>query len=198
MADNTNPKLPTSKDIWNEAATAGLVLGGVVLLFVGLSYLLELLSPKGIALGFVVNVLSLVLWAAKLVGCIAVMAYFMKRLLLRYPEAGRPEVAVLGKRTALLSAIVTGGIYLAQAIITPEEKFREALDLVLSQSGQSLDSNTAAAMEDMMSNLPSVMFFSMTIYCLLYGLVLSAILSRRVVPDDPFRGSRNGGTSGTA
>lgn len=191
MANNTNPNIPSSRELWNDAANAGLVLGGIVLLFVGLSYLIELVPTNSVALTFLMNIVSFVLWAAKFVGCIIVMKYFMKRLLLRYPDATRMEVASLGRKTALLSAVVSGGVYLAQAIITPQEKFQEALDTVLSQSGQALDANTTAAMENMMSNLPSVMFFSMTIYCFLYGLVLSSILAGRVAPYNPFRGGNN-------
>ena len=56
-----------SADMWNQAAVAGLSLGGVSIAYMLLTYLLGLL-PEGAALNVLTSVLNLLLWVAKFVG----------------------------------------------------------------------------------------------------------------------------------
>ena len=55
-----------------------------------------------------------------------------------------------------------------------------------------LDSNSMAMLEKMEDSFPQISFFSNLIYCFLFGLVLSAILSRNIPKRDLFADFRNG------
>jgi hypothetical protein len=52
----------------------------------------------------------------------------------------------------------------------------------MQQMAPAMDSNTMAQMDDLMSKLPQMTFFSNLFYCTIYGGVLSFILSRNI-PD---------------
>ena len=54
---------------WNQAAKAGLVLGGVSVAYLALTYLLSLVNGEGFVL-ILMSIIKALLWVAKLFGCI--------------------------------------------------------------------------------------------------------------------------------
>ena len=63
---------------WNQAAKAGLVLGGVSVAYLALTYLLSLVNGEGFVL-ILMSIIKALLWVAKLFGCIYLMKLFITR-----------------------------------------------------------------------------------------------------------------------
>ena len=94
-----------SADMWNQAAVAGLSLGGVSIAYMLLTYLLGLL-PEGAALNVLTSVLNLLLWVAKFVGCILLLRFFIRKYASSDIEASHSKSFKFGALVAFLSALV--------------------------------------------------------------------------------------------
>jgi hypothetical protein len=64
----------------------------------------------------------------------------------------------------------------------------ESFDQIFAQMGPMLDSNSQQALTALEPKMPAIAFFSNLIYCFLFGVILSAILSRNIPKADPFAG----------
>lgn len=170
------------KDVLNSASVSGLVLGAVCIAYAGIIYAVDKTGMSAM----LSTLLKSVLWAAKFVGCIFFMRYFMRRLDSQHGISQKTAFRQ-GVLSALFSALIVSGATFAQIqfIITPESYVAEMMAAMSQMSGM-LDSNSQRAMQGIIQKLPLISFFSTLIYCFLYGTVLSAILSRYVKPSDPF------------
>ena len=172
----------SNKAISNLASLAGLALGGV-----SAAYLLITENISGwIDSPAVVSVINMILWIAKFVGSIMLMKYFMQKLVLDYDGVKNVHTLKLGLFASAFSALIFSATVLADMIYINPDAINEAYNMTMSMYGSSLDSNTLKAMEEVKGNLPTISFFSYLIYCFLYGLVLSGILSRSIPKFDPF------------
>lgn len=163
------------KTISSEAARVALVFG-----LISGGYVLVDPVLAGIGIPFVVNALSIILWAGKLCGCIYLMRYFMLKLSSAYAGVGRRELVRFGTLVALFSAIITAVCcYVSVEYLFPE-RYTAAFDALGQQMGSSLDSNTRASLQQMESNLPGISTMSNFIWCFAYGWVLSVILAGNV------------------
>ena len=183
MLDTRNPL--TNKDKWNEASKAGIILGLIVLGYSLAQYALTPLAGHGAALAFTKSVLQFLIWLAKFVGCIMAMRFFMKQLCRKYKDVTNKDTFSFGNATAVLSALVCAAISLVQALTTSKEEIADAIQQAMSNM-HSLDANSQAVIDTMLENIPQLMFFSTFIYCYLFGLVLSLILSRNIPSQNPF------------
>lgn len=174
------------KDVLNSASISGLALGVACIAYAGIIYALDKTGMSAM----LSTLLKTVLWAAKFVGCIFIMRYFMRRLDSQHGISQRTAFRQ-GVLSALFSALIVSGATFAQIqfIITPESYEAEMMAAMSQMSGM-LDSNSQRAMQGIIQQLPLISFFSTLIYCFLYGTVLSAILSRSMKPSDPFAGYR--------
>ena len=170
----------TRKDMWNTAATAGLVLGAVSAAYMFVTQLMAGTS------GFMMTILGFLLWAAKFGGCIWLMAFFMKKHAAAHPEVDNKETFRLGMITALLSALVYSAAAFANIAFISGDVIAEQVNLTMQQMGSMMDSNSMALMETYMEKLPQITFFSNLLYCFVFGTVLSYILSRNIPSRDPF------------
>lgn len=168
------------KDMWNTAAKAGLVLGAVSAAYMFLTQLMAGAS------GFMMTILSFLLWAAKFGGCIWLMSFFMKKFAAGHPEADNKATFNLGMATALLSALVYSAAAFANIAFISGDSLTEQMNLMMQQMGSMMDSNSMAMMETYMEKLPQITFFSNLLYCFIFGTVLSYILSRNIPSRDPF------------
>ena len=168
------------KDMWNTAAKAGLVLGLVSAAYM---YLTQLIAGTS---GFMMTLLSFLLWAGKFGGCIWLMSFFMKRHAAAHPEVDNKGSFNLGMATALLSALVYSAAAFANVAFISGDAIAEQVNLTMQQMGSMMDSNSIALMETYMEKLPQITFFSNLIYCFVFGTVLSYILSRNIPSRDPF------------
>ena len=168
------------KDMWETAAKAGLVLG-----MISSAYMFLTQFMAG-ATGFLMTILSFVLWAAKFGGCIWLMSFFMKKFAAEHPEADNKATFNLGMATALLSALIYSAAAFANIAFISGDAMVEQMNQMMQQMGSMMDSNSKSLMETYMEILPQITFFSNLLYCFVFGTVLSYILSRNIPSRDPF------------
>jgi len=173
--------------ILNEASKAGLVLGGVSVAYM---FIVQILAGLNASTGvlFLANVLSMALWAAKLYLCFWLMRFFMIKLTKDYSGVTNKDTFRLGMFIALCSALIYSAISLANVTIISPDFFSEQLDVAMQQYSSMLDSNSLSALDNVKENYASLSFFGNFIWCSLYGIILSAILSKRIPKVDPFEG----------
>ena len=166
--------------MWETAAKAGLVLG-----MISSAYMFLTQFMAG-ATGFLMTILSFVLWAAKFGGCIWLMSFFMKKFAAEYPEVDNKATFNLGMATALLSALIYSAAAFANIAFISGDAMVEQMNQMMQQMGSMMDSNSKSLMETYMEILPQITFFSNLLYCFVFGTVLSYILSRNIPSRDPF------------
>ena len=171
--------------IWEHAGKAGLVLGGVSIVYMLITALTgKLAENAGGGLSFLLAALNFLLWAAKFAACIFLMRFFMQRFAKADPTADNNRVFRFGARTALLSALLYSAFYLAYVSFIAPDTFEKALEML--QDNPFLGSSDMAAVEEMIPRLPTFSFFANLIYCWLFDTILSAILSRNIPARNPF------------
>lgn len=167
--------------IWESAGKAGLVLGGISILYMFISMLLVKFAADG---GFLVGLLRFLFWAAKLGGCIYLMHFFMQRFAAANPEADHSRVFTFGMLAAFLSALLYAGVSLAYTSFFAPDMYADAFAAL--EDNPMMDSNTLAALDEMAPKMPVFAFFANLIYCFLFGTVVSAIFARKIAPERPF------------
>lgn len=170
--------------IWESAGRAGLVLGGVSILYLLCTMLTARLAEPGGTVGILMTLVNLCLWLAKFGGCIFLMRRFMLRYSQTDPAADNARVFRFGTMAALLSALLYSAAYLAYTSFIAPDTFAQAVDIL--RENPMMDANSLAAMEEMLPKLPTVGFFVNLVYCWLFGTVLAAIFSRSIPPQNPF------------
>lgn len=179
------------KIVWSDATRSGLVLGGVSIAYFLVNILLGKL-PEGKAVAVLVNVSSILLWVAKIALCISLMKSFMKKFAASHEGVSNADTFRFGNATALLSALLYSGVYLAWVTLINPGMFSESIDLAM-QSYQGMFSQAQIdAMDEMMPRMPALTFFANLIYCWLFGMILSAIFSRNIPSRNPFQESASG------
>ena len=170
------------KNLWNGAAKAGLVLGGVSSVYLFAS---QFITAAGMS-GFLSGLFSLLLWAAKFGGCIWLMKFFMKKFAAENEDVQNSTTFRFGMLSAFLSALVYAAVSFANVAFISADMFTEQMNALMQQMAPMMDSNTMSQMDKTMQNLPQLTFFSNLIYCSIYGTLLSAILSRNIPDRNPF------------
>lgn len=172
----------TQRNMWNSAGKAGLVIG---LASAACMFLAQTIGQKEISelLGFIVNG---ALWLAKFLGCIWLMVFFMKRYASSHEGISNTDTMKFGMAVSLLSALVYSAFNLANVTLICPDLFAQQIDQIMQTYAQSLDSNTLAEIDKIMEMMPQITFFSNLLYCSLYGVVLSFILSRNIPGRNPF------------
>ena len=176
--------------IWNRACISAIPMALVPILYSILTRLLSGAGSAGAAFG--VTLLTGVLWMAKLVLCIWMMAWAMRRLVDGHDGVTNRDTFHYGVAIALLSAIITAAWSLADMVLIHPEFWQEQLNDTIQQISPMLDSNSREALSKIEGSFTTVSFFTTAIYCFLYGTVLSSILSRNIPKQDPFAGFRDG------
>lgn len=176
----------TKNDIWNFAGKAGLVLGLVSTSYILIDHFLisGLISEKA---PLAASLVQFALWAAKFAGCIWLMSFFLKRFAAEHKDASHYDVRSAGIATALTSALIFAAFSMAFVQFIAPDTMAEAMEAAKETYSSMLDSNSLAAMDQMMDKMPVITLISNLIYCFLYGTVLSAILCRNIGSDvNPF------------
>ena len=170
------------KNMWNTASKAGLILG---LASAAYMFVTRWTGLSGMP-GFVSMLINGALWCIKFVGCIWLMMFFMKKFAAENPESGNTITRRLGISIAFLSALVYSAVCLADITFISPEFYTDQIDQIVQQYASVLDSNTLNQIDDVAGKLPYLTFFSNLIYCFMYGVVLSTILSRNIPNRNPF------------
>lgn len=166
----------------NRAGIAGLALGAISTAYMFIVQYLPQLFHSPVA----VSIISALLWITKFAGCIYLMARFMKSLAERYEGVERRHTRRFGLWTAVFSALIFSTASLANILFINPEEITQAFDQALGMYAGQLDSNSLAAIENIKDSMPEITFFSNFIYCVIYGAVLSSILSLNIPKRDPF------------
>ena len=168
-------------NLWNSAAKAGLALG-----LVSSAYLFSNQWTAEIGGPVLSGILSFILWAVKFGGCIWLMMFFMKKFVAENTEADNSTSFRFGVATALLSAIIYAAFSFANTAYFSADMIAENMDTVMQAYSQFMDANTMSRMDEMISKMPQITFFSNLIYCSIFGTILSLILSRNIPSRNPF------------
>lgn len=167
------------RDLWQDAA-----LGGICLAAVSSIYLVANNLLAGTEAGWA-KVLTFILDAGKIVLCIWLMRWFMVRLLNNNKDIDRQDIMRLGTMMALCSALIYATFTMAYYTMAPDF-VEETFGMLMDEMDSKLDANSLTAIENMQQSFPTFAFWGTLIYCFLFGWVLSAILSSRLVPSNPF------------
>ena len=179
------------KEFWDGAGKAGLVLGLVSIVYMLIEQLLLQDAAEKLGTAPAARV-TFLLWAAKFVGCILLMRWYMRRFADTHDGVTRRDASRYGSAIALTSALIYSAFVLAWSKFIDPEMFTRAFDQAAEQYSVFLDSNTMEMMEQMQGQMPVIAFFSNFIWCFLYGSILSSILSSRIGRDvDPFAGGKD-------
>jgi len=176
----------SGKAIWNEATKAGLMFGLVSVAYNYISIYLGSLVGSSFLLNFFASVGVWLLRVAKIVGLILLMRACMTRLTRNYSEVTNGDTFLLGIAISALSAIIVAGFTLLDCTVLLPTHYQDVMNQVMAELQPSMDANLRSAMEDFLSNFSGIMFWSTLFYCILYGVILSRILSRRIPAQDPF------------
>lgn len=169
----------SSGTLWNKAAIAGLILAAATIAF----SLLRGLSLKlgGIAGGF----LGFILWFGKIAACILLIRFFFKKLN-KNQGADARALYGYGLRIALCSSLLVAAFSLAQALQLTPESYMEEMESVMASYPVQMDSNMTEALDQLLPKMPVITFFTMLIYCFIWGMFLSSLFSKSIAPSDPF------------
>ncbi len=181
MSETISPK-----HLWREAGIAGIVLGGVCIAY----SLINMIIPAGVGgvMGnLMLSILRFAIWAAKFAGCIMLVKYFMKKLVAKYDEVDNTSTFNFGMALSFLSALIVAAFSLAVASNADTTQISDSVMQMMNSLQGGIDSNTQAAMEGMLDNLPTITFFTNLIYCFLFGTLISYIWSRSIPSRDPFK-----------
>lgn len=167
---------------WERAGKAGLVLGGVSILYMAIT---TLLGSADAGESVALRLVSLLLWVAKLVGCVLLMRFFMRRFSDAEPEADHSRVFRFGMMAALLSALLYSAAFLAYVTFIDPSVFERALAEAAMSNPMFNDAMMAEA-DKLLPVLPTFSFFFNLIYCFLFGTILAAIFANSIAPKNPF------------
>ena len=173
------------KSLWNEAARSGLVLGLVSIVYMVCNALMGKIQASG-AGAAVVNVVNVILWVAKLVICIRLMKHFMLKYARGNDGITNRESFRFGSTTALLSALLYSGFFLAWVLFIQPDMFTESMDAAMEMYEEVLTSDQLDSMKELAPKLPTITFFANLVWCWLFGTVLAAIFSRNIPSRNPF------------
>ena len=176
----------SGKAIWNEATKAGLMFGLVSVAYNYISVYLGSLVGSSFLLNFFASVGVWLLRVAKIVGLILLMRACMTRLTRKYSEVTNGDTFLLGAAISVLSALIVSACTLLDCTVLLPTHYQDVMNQVMAELQPSMDANLRSAMEDVLSNFSGIMFWSTLFYCILYGVILSRILSRRIPAQDPF------------
>lgn len=170
------------KILWEEAGKAGLALGAVSSAYLFLAQFAGTVKMPALLSMLVTTIL----WAGKFGGCIWLMMYFMKKFAKQVPDIQNRTSYRFGLAASVLSALVYAAASFANTAFISADMIAENTKLLMDQMAPVMDSNSLNQMEDMMAKLPQITFFSNLFYCIIYGSILSFILSRNIPNKNPF------------
>lgn len=177
------------KAFWNEAGKTGLYLGAVPIIYLGYGSLTNLIGPDRTGIALIAKAFSLLLWIGKLLLCIYIMRNAMLKFYSNHKDADNSNVFSFGCAAAALSALLFSAFYLAYMLFIAPDTFSTVMEMMA--ENPMMDSNTMDQLESMMPKMPAIAFFANFFYCTLYGVILSAILSRNIPPQNPFQSNED-------
>ncbi len=176
----------TKKIFWNYAGIAGLMMGMIssACMFTG-----QFLSTMQMS-AVMVTILGVLLWMAETAGCVGLMYIYMKKFSTQFPEESIKTIYKMGTAIAFFSALLYAAVTFANFAYISADYYAEQFATIMQNASSALDSNSKALMSKILTNIPQIAFFGNLIYCFLFGTVVSSIISRVMMPKDPFTANR--------
>lgn len=171
------------KVLFNKAAVAGLYFGAISSAYLFANWGITMLPSNVSILG---SLLNFVLWILKFAGCIWLMKYLMEKLVSENAGTSNKDTLNFGMLTSVFSAIIYAAVSFAYMAYIGGDTVSATMEELMQTPGMPVDSTSIAMMDKMLASLPQLTFWGNLIYCSLYGIVLSAILSARIPSKDPF------------
>ncbi|MCD8312584.1 MAG: DUF4199 domain-containing protein [Bacteroidales bacterium] len=168
--------------LWNEAAKSGVLLGIVPVAYM---FLTQLVGKVAAGHAVIAGCVNFLLWAVKFGGCVWLMMVFMKKFAQDY-RADNRDTFKYGTIVALCSAIIVAGFSLFNLLVISPDLITQQFETMIESYSSMLDSNSMAVMDKIEAMFPQITFFSNLVYCFLFGLILSYILSRNIPPRNAF------------
>ncbi len=168
--------------MWNDAAKAGIVLGLVPVVYL---FLTQLVGKGLVSHAFLAGAVNFLLWLVKFIACIWLMMLYMKKFA-RERRADNSETFRYGCIVAICSALIVAAFSLANVLLINPDAVSSQFNAVFENYSSSMDSNTQEILVRIQGMMPQLTFFSNLIYCFLFGVILSYILSRNIPPRNPF------------
>lgn len=177
------------KSLWEEAGKAGLVLGLISIAYMVYGLFAQDFKSSNPAGAFGISALNLVVWGAKFAACIILFKKFVQKYVENNTGITNSDSFRFGVAMSLLSALLYSGAYLAYYSLINPEGMQAVWDATIAAYASQLDSNSLSALDEIHDNIVNITFFVNLIWCFLFGLVLSAIFSRRYPSQNPFDAS---------
>lgn len=174
------------KQFWDNATKSGLVLGGISIVFMLIN--LALASFNKGAMLVIANVLSPLLWIAKLVACILLLKFFIKKYFSTNSELTARNLLNQGRAIALLSAALFAAFNMAYYMYIDPDFFEEILASVSNLGIYTADQLNM--LKDMGPQVPTYSFFGTLIYCYLFGSIASSFIVRKLISANPFNNAQ--------
>lgn len=179
-------------DVLNSASLAGTILG---VFTIACTLLVQIITNAAVDLdpankfgSGLILVADAVLWLAKFLGCFYIMKHFIVKFGKTHTDFERKHLYRVGMLSALFSATLIGIFTYVQLTYISPELIKQSMDTIYQTTGPLLDSNSLSILENLEANMASYSSLSQLIYCFLYGTILSSILSRLLMPSNPFAG----------
>lgn len=176
----------SGKEIWNEAARTGLILGLVSVAYMFITMLSGKLGSASKMMALLISLLNFLLWAAKFVGCILLMKLFLTRFADSHKGLWAGDLKRYGRAIALTSALIYAAATLINALYVSPEALSDAFSTVMAQYSSSMSSSDMEAIQNIQGDMPAISFFSTLIYCYLFGTVLTLILAPKIASNNIF------------
>ena len=170
------------KTLWEEAGKAGLALGAVSTVYL---FLTQFIGNAGLP-ALASMLVTTILWVGKFGGCIWLMMYFMKKFAKQNPGIQNSTTYRFGMAVSVLSALVYAAATFANIAFISTDMINENMNLLMEQMTPMMDSNSLNQVDELIAKLPQITFFSNLFYCIIYGSILSFILSRNIPSKNPF------------
>lgn len=165
--------------MWHEAGINALVLTAICIAYTLINNALAAYQSVWIGL------LTFLLEAGKIFGCIYFMRLFMYRFKENHKAATRTEVRRYGTIIGLLSGLLFSALTMIYLIWNPEST-QEAINSAMAALEDQMDRNSLIVMDTIIEYLPQITFVSNFIYCALWAYILPSILAPKLVSDNPF------------
>ena len=165
--------MPTG-NTWNTAAINGLLLSLITIVASLLQYLFKI---EGMA--------SIILWAAKLGGCIYLLHYFMKQHSMQYQFLSYGESFRYGFIVCAFSSIICAAfLFISLTVLFPGQLDAAVEQMYTIAASANYSDEEIKAIESLSGKLPQITLFTAFIYYTILGAVFSSIIAAFTKKDD--------------
>jgi len=172
--------MENKSQIWEQGAKGAIALGLIPVIYLGITTLLAKVQGHT----FTITVVSTIVWMAKFAGCILVMKMYMKKFAAQNSQVTNSDTFKLGCVMAICSALIFSAAQMAYLLFIAPDTVQTLIDTL--KASPMMDANSVSMLDDMAPKIVPISFFVNLIYCMLFGMILSAILSRSIPADTPF------------